>query len=431
MRRTAVGVVLALLTAAVAPAQPPDAGRIMALVAQLGSDDYRAREAAGKALLAHGDRALPALKAALNAVEDPEAHRRVEVIVQRLEAERLVTPRRVTLKASNKSPKDVVAQIARQTGYAIELDGAGDDVKLSLDLADVPFWEAVDRVCIAAGLSVNQTHDETGALHLYFNDCYDPHVSYWGPFRVVADHVSSSRDLKLSGLPRRAPNLRQPEHLHLNFDLFAEPKAEVLGLGQPVLTKATDDTGASLLLPQPPQDRWDAYYPSPVGFRSFNHGFGVMLHRVSQRATAIRELRGRVPVILVSEARPEIVVADVLTAKGKRFAGRTVDLEVVSVEYANDALSLELTARRKHGDPDDWHWLHVLPQRLEVTDTGGGKYAFNGVFEQNVGQNLVTYQMQFANRTGKKLGKPSKLQLVEWVTVTRDVEFAFKDIPLP
>ena len=38
-------------------------------------------------------------------------------------------------------------------------------------------------------------------------------------------------------------------------------------------------------------------------------------------------------------------------------------------------------------------------------------------------------------RTGRaspvKLGPPKKFQLNEWLTVTHEVEFAFKDIPLP
>jgi len=32
---------------------------------------------------------------------------------------------------------------------------------------------------------------------------------------------------------------------------------------------------------------------------------------------------------------------------------------------------------------------------------------------------------------GEKLGKPARPTLVEWATATRDVEFAFKDVPLP
>ena len=78
MRRLTVGAVLAVVTVAATRANPPAPSEVSTLVAQLGSDDYRAREQAGKALLAMGDRALPALRDALKTVADPEAHRRAE-----------------------------------------------------------------------------------------------------------------------------------------------------------------------------------------------------------------------------------------------------------------------------------------------------------------------------------------------------------------
>ena len=34
-------------------------------------------------------------------------------------------------------------------------------------------------------------------------------------------------------------------------------------------------------------------------------------------------------------------------------------------------------------------------------------------------------------KMSKKAGKPSTLVLVEWIAVQKEIEFAFKDIPLP
>jgi len=31
----------------------------------------------------------------------------------------------------------------------------------------------------------------------------------------------------------------------------------------------------------------------------------------------------------------------------------------------------------------------------------------------------------------QKFGPPKKLQLIQWLTITHEVDFAFKDIPLP
>ena len=183
MRRAAVGAVLAALAVLPAAAIPPEfpGGSALpmagptppgakAIIDQLGSDDYRAREKAGKSILALGDRALPALKAALASTDDPEVHRRIEVLVEQLETERLVSPRRVTLKVKDKSVADIVAELAKQSGYPLQYQDGRDGVqKLSFDLADVPFFRALgirdfkmDLASVAAlltlvGYSVNDT----------------------------------------------------------------------------------------------------------------------------------------------------------------------------------------------------------------------------------------------------------------------------------
>ena len=78
MRRLTVGAVLAVLAAGSAAALPPDQpnAAVQSLITQLGSENLRTREKAGRDLLALGDRALPALKAALKTLTDAEAQRR-------------------------------------------------------------------------------------------------------------------------------------------------------------------------------------------------------------------------------------------------------------------------------------------------------------------------------------------------------------------
>ena len=411
------------------------ASAVAPLIAQLGSPDYRAREKAGRDLLALGDRALPALKAALPTVEDPEANRRLQVIVAKLDGDRLRSPRRVTLKVTDKSPKEIVTEIARQSGYVIRCDDEGHPkVRLSFDLAGVPFWEALDKVCDAAGLIVSE-QGEDGSLAVYYNDTYNPHVCYDGPFKVVATNVNSGRGLQLAGLSRRQPNPRQPEYLNLNLSLLSEPKAAVVGIGTPVVTKAVDDRGGSLA---PPPDGSPAglhdslYLGAAPAFRSFNTNFGLSLVRPDRAAESVKELRGKVPVMLLAEVRPEITVPDLLKVRKKRFAGRTVELDVITADFQNDVLTLDLTFRRRGGDPDDYGWLNTLAVRTEVLDAAGAKLRFNGVNNQNNGPGVCGMQLQFTTQGGAtKAGKPATLQFVEWVTVTRDVNFVLKDLPLP
>src|SRR5687768_15220946 len=92
---------------------PPDA-ETAALIGGLGDPDYRKREKAGQALEAKGEKALPHLRRALTSADNPEVARRLAVLVRKIDHDRLVSPRRVTLSVKNKSAKEVFEEIGKQ-----------------------------------------------------------------------------------------------------------------------------------------------------------------------------------------------------------------------------------------------------------------------------------------------------------------------------
>ncbi len=119
MRITALSAVFGLLIVAAcavgakhgedAPAAPPSApppkaaggtgdADIQRMIEDLGSDDWRTREKAGRDLAAKGEKALPHMRAVLLATENPEVQRRLSVLVRKLDRDRLVEPKRVTYK---------------------------------------------------------------------------------------------------------------------------------------------------------------------------------------------------------------------------------------------------------------------------------------------------------------------------------------------
>jgi hypothetical protein len=163
---------LALAQQAVEPAKLDD------LVAKLGAGDFRTREKAGAELLALGDRALPQLRYALTQTKDYEVSRRLGTIVKQFEADRLAAPRKVTLKGQRMPAKEALQQVARQAGYRFNLDQLDQNKEeakcaFTFDLVDVPFWQAVDAVCNAAGIDVN-VNDDAGTLMFSYSDCYNP-----------------------------------------------------------------------------------------------------------------------------------------------------------------------------------------------------------------------------------------------------------------
>lgn len=425
MSGIAVGAIVAALT--VGPTRLPEA------VARLASADFRTREQATRTLLAGGPGTLPALSAARPKIADPEAVRRLDAVIRRLTDDRLTAPTRVTLTQTGRPASEAVAVLSARSGYPLAAKPGDLTPAVTLDLHGVPFWQAVDAVCEAAGLAV-ATDAETGLL-LHAADAHNPHVCYTGPFRVVAASASSGRTVQLAGLHRRTPGRPPPEYLSISFALFAEPKVPILGVGQAVLTEATDDRGGSLL---PPRTRGPAadtvrtsYSPPAVGYRSLANSFGVSLYRHDRAATTLKRLAGTVPVAVLADTRSDVTVIDPLTAKGRKFPGRTADLEVAAAGELNGVVSVEVLVARKGGRPDDYSWLAGLGQRFELTDPAGRRFRFAGVGSQTTTPTFTRLELRFDRPAGSVVGRPAQLRLVEWVTATRDVTFAFHDVPLP
>lgn len=161
MRATLLTVLLLsgmLGATAAAPAGKTEADRVKALIGQLGSPSYSERETATKDLDGIGAPALEALRQAAQA-EDVEVSRRAGELVRRIErrveADRLLQPRRVRLAFQDTPVRQAVADFARLTGFPIALEGDATKLanrRLTLDTGEVPFWEAFEQFCVAAGL---------------------------------------------------------------------------------------------------------------------------------------------------------------------------------------------------------------------------------------------------------------------------------------
>lgn len=412
------------------------------LIKELGSDDWRARERAGRELAAKGERALPYMRRALAGTDNPEVQRRLSVLVRKMDHERLVAPKRITLTAKNRTAKQIFDDITRQAGYRIEF-GESSDQKHSFEFSDTPFWQAVDTVAHAIGATV-QTDYEDSTVRVYHQDAMNPYVAYAGPFRFMATNINSSRNVQLSGISKRGGGERVNEYMNLNFQVNSEPKNPMLGVSHVELLTATDNLGGSLV---PPRERNDFEHRSGYynrGNRSHTQSMSVNLTRADRGATSIKALKARARVELLSGTSAELVIADPLKVKKQSFTGRSTELELTSCDpdpNNKDNFVLSVTAKnRTPSDPrrgDDYMWANGIHQRLELQDEKGVRYFSYGLQSSNHTPSGVQMVMMFGpedRRTGQpgpKMGPPVKLVLTEWHTVTHEVTFEFKDIPLP
>ncbi|HVL13655.1 MAG TPA: hypothetical protein VM529_13890 [Gemmata sp.] len=409
------------------------------LVADLGSEDYRTREKAGRDLTALGEKALPAMRTALLSTDNPEIQRRLSVLVRKMDNDRLVAPKRVTMALKDKTVKEALDEITKQTGYKIDFSGGGGEARQDFTFDGTPFWVAVDKVATAAGCVVFADYDDE-TVRVYNQDAVNPYVAYAGPFRFLATNINSNKSVQLSGVSRRGGGNGRSDYMNLNFQIQSEPKNPMLGVTQAEVISAVDDLGASLVPPRDPNNR--SYYENR-GMRGHNTYGNLNLSRGGGRdATTIKSLKGRIGIILLAGTSPEITIPDPLKVKTKTYVGRTVQIEYggLTADANNKGhYQLELTIKKLgNEDPNrpDYNWSNNIWNKFEVLDADGNRYQTHGPNNFNNNGNAVTVTIPYHNndrRTGRqiKLGPPAKFVVNEWHSVTHEVTFEFKDIPLP
>jgi len=158
---------LLLLLAATPPAPADDVkastpggkSPAAALVDQLGDPDFRTREAAGKKLLDLGGSAVVALEAGLDSPV-PEIASRCEgllaAVKRKIDADVILTPSMVEMLEGEQTVQAVFDSLFKQSGYQLRVTGdqAVLTNKVKLPAGKVPFWEAVQALCVAAKLEV-------------------------------------------------------------------------------------------------------------------------------------------------------------------------------------------------------------------------------------------------------------------------------------
>lgn len=401
-------------------------------IANLAKPNYQAREAATKTLLALGEPILPELRNAYRETENPEVERRVEVLLETINRKRLTEPRRITLTGKNIPVAELLKQIGKQSGYRLSYSESDTlkGCKLNVAWTKKPFWEAIDEVANASGLTISYGGEaENPEISLSENDSFDPHVSYSGPFRIVATNINSNRNVNLSNIPRRFAQSQQYESLNVNFMLMSEPKNPMISVQPLVVTKATDDLNNSLLSAN---EEHNSYYSSPYQYRSFNQYLSLNLSRSDRRANMIKELKFQTKLSLQSDSRPELTIENLLTAKSPKGVSKATEITVDSVSEAAGMLTLKLTARQLRPDPNDYSWQNSLTQRIEIHDAAGVPYELVSVDENsNQGNGELKTSISYRPPSKTKAGKPAKLVLIEWITISQEVSFQFRDLPLP
>ncbi len=416
------------------PAEKPDPA-LERVLEQLGSEDYAVRDRAAQQLRAAGAKALPVLKKHLDH-DDAEVARQVKDLLAEIESVVLLSPKRVTLKVVNKPLDEIIKDVAAQTGYKIECYSPNPRQPYSFELVDVPFWEAIDRINHDAGLVLQQTYGNQ-TVRLQHMDGSARFITREGAFRFVATGFQQLKQIDLS-IARNTPGpVAHSETLTFQFTVCSEPKLPILGMGEVKLLAAYDSERNSMLPPSGPTEdlqpgirargRWNSGRYGAN--RSLMQQTSVELVRSSEKASSVKLLRGTIPVHLLVEVKPVVVAEKIMAGKGTKakFGSMSIAIEDVML-MPNKQVQVKMTvAEENHGN--DYSWTNTLYQRFELQDNKGNKYSNFGSGWSSSGPAAVNMTLNFGGLANAEA--PGKLIFQSWKTVQHQINFEFKDLPLP
>src|SRR5262249_34345024 len=152
----------------------------------------------------------------------------------------------------------------------------------------------------------------------------------------------------------------------------------------------------------------------------------------SKTAHAVKKVRGVIPVTIVSEQTQMLVTDRLLTAKGKKFkvGGAAFSIEDVSEQPGKQyQIRLSITEDAKNG-MNDGSLVQSIKQRMQIQDDKGVVRQFNLMSINMNNNNSVQFTFNLLPPPGNA-GLPNRLVYLAWETLDHDVEFEFRDLPLP
>lgn len=420
MRLVVSSFLLGLVLLAAVPltaADKPDEKQLAQLIEQLGSNMFEEREQATKALEALGPAALDALRKAEKS-GDPEVKSRAAALIRkaeeklaqqkrRAEAEKLLAPTLVRLTFKETPVAEAVSDFSRKAGYPILLHDPEKKLAartVTLDTGGVPFWEAFDRFCAAAGL-IDATPDRLlppGARPLPAAPKVAPAVPVPPPppapggavpalpvqlfapgqvqipignvpagANVLGALVGAAQpgtfvlmDGKAEALPtaysgavrlRALKGAKEVDGAYqLHVEVRTEPKLHLISLEGATVSKAVDDQGQKLgqIKDVPPAAA--AVAPGlpvpvmplpavPVVGAPGSQVVTIALKKGEQESQALQELAGTVAVRVMTPPEAIMSTENILKAKGETFKGKDGgSLKVLDVTQEEEKLTLRV-----------------------------------------------------------------------------------------
>ncbi len=433
-----VAVLGAAVGAGVSRAQTTQPASIDQLIAQLSADSWLRRQLAQDMLVEMGSAAVARLERELARPQADEVRTRIEAALRQIEANELTGPSLITLHARGAAPAEVFAEVARQAKTSLRPSPPNLWEKpswraLDVDFNRVPFWAAMQELCLRTGLTLlpqmggeilvagrpTASDGPAARSSLAGRAFTGAPASIHGPFLITATHITRSSVVDLA----------QPRQLPRTCDVFflahAEPKLRVLLAQNEVeIEEAVDESGRSLA----------AQEASGQGIQTGVSGFwnlrtSLLPQPQSQRVAV---LRGKAR-FLIQTRSDQAVIEDVMAARNVERSAAGKRFVLKEARRVGDGYEVILTLYRAGFHPSEWNLF--LPQYgFRLLDEQHEALLLSGVATRG-GAEQADFTLRFQRRSwsgSDAAGEPRSL-VWEVPVETREVvvPFEFRDLPLP
>jgi len=396
--------------------------RVLQLIERLDDPKPEARDEAEARLIKLGARALPLLPdpASVTSKERKERLEKVRATLRQAEEETSTGASRVTIQAKAIRLSEALGLIQKQTGNGItdlreQLGGETTNPAFDLDIHDVPFHEALDRVARLAEVSVNAfTGDGTIGITAEMPS-KDPLIQYVGPFRVAFKQFTEVRDLQAGTSAASAqlevawePRLR-PMLLTLKSDGLAVKDDQ----NREVKPQAMMESNEVVLRPENPAVEMNLNLEAP-----------------DRSAVKLSSFRIKADVTLPAGIKtfrfPSLAQENVTQKQGDVSA----TLQNVEIDEQVWKVNVELVYPG-NGPAFESYRQGLFNNRIWLQKADGSRFEHNGGFSNTSSDGgKLGFEYLFVDAPGK----PADYQLVYETpskVVTIPLEFEFKNVPLP
>jgi hypothetical protein len=230
--------------------------------------------------------------------------------------------------------------------------------------------------------------------------------------------------------------VQSSESLHLDFDIAAEPRLAIVGIGEPSLTKVVDDQNRSLTDGQKDDARRArarmrfgmARMWGPLAKGSQVHSGQISLHPPAKGARTLKIIRSSVPVYLEQSKKTVVLFADIKKAQGRKVKreGMTFQVDLFFKHPKRDDYELFMT--KTEGEGGAFHQGASGDWEIVLQDAKGNSYTPHG---WSMGGEEMRFTCGPPFNNAGPLGPPAKLVFIKTTNLTYHVPFEFKDLPLP